>query len=218
MDSSILPLRSFAILSLPAILGLLASDPPVSGEGLVSRGPDTSVDESDSRSRSANADPQLTRNWYRYFCGPGWDPGTTTPCGIHGNGAPFHGCRNSAEVSGARLNVLSGDAELDDVVLTAYGERPSALSIVLQGPSKSTAGLPFGDGVRCVTGTLKRLYTRIAAGGTLTAPEGAELSIRNRSAALGDPIPSPGVRYYQVWYRDGPGHFNITSALQIDWP
>lgn len=215
MNPSLLPLRSFAIL---ASLGAFASDPPASGGAPVDRGPDSSVDESDSRRTGTDAGSEFTENWYSYFCGPGWDPAVTRPCGPHGNGATYYGCANSAESSGARLDIQSGDATLDDVVLLAHGERPSALSIVLQGPQKTPGGLTFGDGVRCVSGSLKRLYTRVAAGGVLVAPEGGELSIRSRSAALGDPIPSPGVRYYQVWYRDGPGHFNITSALQINWP
>ena len=180
--------------------------------------PDSSGDESVSRDRGASPDGQPTENWYRFFCGPGWDPDTTTPCGLHGNGAPFHGCASSASAQGARLEVEFGDAALDDVVLISYDEPPSALSIVLQGPSRSNPGLVFGDGVRCITGSLKRLYKRNAVAGILVAPLPGERSIRVLSAALGDPIPSPASRYYQVWYRDGPGHFNISSALQIDWP
>lgn len=215
MDCSILPLRSFALFSL---VGVLASQAPRTGAGAPAHASGVGVEDSNSGSNNLDADLTPSENWYRFFCGPGWDPTTTAPCGIHGNGATYHGCRNSADSAGARLTVQSGDAALDDVVLIAYGERPYALSIVLQGPQRSAGGLVFGDGVRCVIGTLERLYLRTAPGGILVAPEGSEPSIRTRSAGLGDTIPSPGTRYYQVWYRDGPGHFNITSALQIDWP
>ena len=98
MGSSILPLRSFVLL---ASLGVLASDPPASGGSPVDRGPDSASNESDTRRSNANAESELTENWYRFFCGPGWDPAVTRPCGIHGNGASYHGCANSAEASGA---------------------------------------------------------------------------------------------------------------------
>jgi len=159
-----------------------------------------------------------TQNWYGHFCSPGSDPSVTVPCGEWGNGIAYHGCQSSANVNGAALTVDSGDCVLDDVVMIAYDERPGALSIFLQGAQRTSSGLVFGDGVRCVSGSLKRLYTHSAPGGAITAPQSGEPSIRTRSAALGDTIPSPASRYYQVWYRDGPGHFNITSALQIDWP
>ena len=212
MDLSILPLRSFALLPL---LGVLAQESSSRGThdggGLA---PDSSI----PRSGTHAAEQPLTENWYRFFCGPGWDPDTTTPCGPHGNGSPYRGCANSANPQGARLDVQSGDSAADDVVLTASGERSSSLSIVLQGSTRSIAGLPFGDGVRCATGVTRRLYTQQAVDGVISAPQINEPSIRTRSAALGDPIPSPAFRYYQVWYRDGPGNFNITNGLRIDWP
>ena len=230
MGKSIFQLRSFAVLSLagvtgspthPAVGSVLGAGDPAPD----SRSPAPAVldSESDFGGSSSGvpgtaAQAQPSENWYQYFCGPGWDPAVLVPCGIHGNGAPYHGCRNSADIQGAALTVESGDAGADDVVLIAYGERPGALSIFLQGPWKTAVGLSFGDGVRCVSGTLKRLYSKVATGGVVTAPLSGEPSIRTRSAALGDPIPSPALRYYQVWYRDGPGHFNITSALQINWP
>jgi hypothetical protein len=223
VGSFIFQLRSFAIFSLAGLTSspLLATGVfPHSAEGppLVSLGRETGPGGSSSGIPGAGATAQPTENWYQFFCGPGWDPAVIVQCGIHGDGSPYHGCGNSADAHGGRLIVDSGDAAADDVVLYAFGERPGALSIILQGPSKTAGGLPFGEGVRCVSGSLKRLYSRIATGGVVIAPLSGEPSIRTRSAELGAPIPSPATRYYQVWYRDGVGHFNITSALQIDWP
>jgi len=212
MDLSILPLRSFALLPL---LGLLAQEPSSRG---VHEADGPSVDGSTPRDGAHSADLPMTENWYRFFCGPGWDPDNTTPCGQYGNGDTYHGCANSVNSHGARLTVLSGDSAVDDVVLMAFGERSSSLSIVLQGATHSLPGLPFGDGVRCLTGSPRRLYTHQAVDGVIIAPRITEPSIRTRSAALGDPIPSPAMRYYQVWYRDGPSGFNITSGIRIDWP
>jgi hypothetical protein len=84
----------------------------------------------------------------------------------------------------------------------------------------------FGDGLRCAGGTLKRLYSRNAVGGTVTAPQGADPSITARSAALGDTIPANGTRIYHVYYRDSsasfcpnpPGStFNVSNGLRVLW-
>ena len=100
---------------------------------------------------------------------------------------------------------------------------PTALSIFLQGDA-SIAPAPFGDGLRCVGGTLKRLYARNAAGGAASAPSAGEPSITEQSAILGDPIAPGSVRHYQVYYRDpelafcaGGGSFNATNGVSIAW-
>ena len=147
----------------------------------------------------------------------------TCPCGNAGD--PGSGCANSQNPGGARL-ASSGTQSPDTVVLTASGELPSVLSIVLQGTTNNPSGFLFGDGLRCATGTLKRLYVKNAVGGVVTAPAGGDLSITAQSAAKGDTIPSGGTRTYQVYYRDSsasfcpapPGDgFNVTNAVRITW-
>ena len=110
--------------------------------------------------------------------------------------------------------------------LRSTGELASALSIFLQGNNESVSGIVFGDGVRCITGSLKRLYVKNASGGVVSAPTGADLSITQRSANTGDPIPPGGVRGYQVYYRDPSGTFcpnppgntwNVSSGIRITW-
>ena len=73
---------------------------------------------------------------------------------------------------------------------------------------------------------MKRMYARNASGGTVTAPAGADPSISSRSAALGDPIPTGGSRWYQTYYRDPnlnfcpdpPGNsWNVSSGLSAIW-
>jgi hypothetical protein len=117
------------------------------------------------------------------------------------------------------------DLQADSVVLTSSGELQQSLSIVLQG-SASVAPASFGDGLRCVGGSLKRLYTHSAIGGVVTAPQAGDLSISARSAVLGDVIPPGATRYYQVLYRDGSpafcaapqgSSFNLSNGLAIDW-
>jgi hypothetical protein len=111
-------------------------------------------------------------------------------------------------------------------VLTSAGELPTALSIFLQGNASVGSGVVFGDGVRCVGGSLKRLYVKNASGGSVTAPEGVEPSITTQSSALGDPIAPGSMRWYQVYYRDPALTFcppvagntwNVSSGLQVTW-
>lgn len=147
-------------------------------------------------------------------------PGLSCPCGNNGS----YGCRNSWDATGGLLDA-TGDADTPgSVVLHAYGMLPTATCIFLQGNSLVDPGTAFGDGVRCVAGTLKRLYVKTASGGTASAPGSGDPSITAQSAALGDTIAAGTKRWYQVYYRDpadfgcaAPATFNITSGIQIDW-
>jgi hypothetical protein len=157
------------------------------------------------------------------FCpGDGTLP-TLCPCFNMGN--PGRGCANSQNASGALLTA-AGTTSPDTVVFTASGELPTALSIVLQGDNTNASGLVFGDGVRCVTGTLKRLYVKSAVGGSVSAPGAGDPSVTARSAALGDTILPGSTRSYQTYYRDAnatfcanpPGDtFNVTNGLIVTW-
>ena len=89
----------------------------------------------------------------------------------------------------------------DTLVFTSSGELPHALSIVMQGTT-SVGPFIFGDGLRCASGVLKRLYVKSASGGVVVAPQAGDLSVSARSAALGDTITQGATRYYQVYYRD----------------
>jgi len=153
------------------------------------------------------------------------DGSLATPCPCANFGAAGHGCQNSSLTGGAILG-CDGTTVPDTVVLFAAGERPSALTIFLQGTQTLTAGVVFGDGLRCASGTLKRLYVKNASGGAASAPAPGEPSITARSAALGDPI-APGTRrYYQTYYRDSNAvfcpppqgnTFNSSNAVKIVW-
>jgi subtilase family serine protease len=165
------------------------------------------------------------------FCGPGTaycagdsaDPNVSTFCPCLNFGATGHGCENSANAAGALLSA-AGSTNPDSVVFTSSGEPGSALSILMQGSSNASAGVVAGDGVRCVAGTLKRLYSYNASSGSVVFPQGGDPGIRTQSAILGDSIPPGGTRYYQVYYRDAntgfctPDTFNLSSGYFIVWP
>ncbi len=155
------------------------------------------------------------------------DGSTPTPCPCGNTGALGRGCENSETTGGARLDGI-GDPTIDSLVLVSSGERANAPTIFVQGDLSNSGGFTFGDGVRCASGTLKRLYVKIASGGVVHAPESGDPSISAQSTLLGDPIvPSFGqVRYYQAYYRDpdptfcpapaGNG-YNMSSMLTITW-
>jgi hypothetical protein len=113
----------------------------------------------------------------------------------------------------------------DTVQFTSSGERPTALSIFLQGNTNISSGVSFGQGVRCAGGVLKRLYVKTAVAGTAVAPVGADLTVHAQSAALGDMITAGTARYYQTYYRDpavlggcsASFTFNVTDGQSVAW-
>jgi hypothetical protein len=138
------------------------------------------------------------------LCEPGIGSVIACPCSNPPSG-PGRGCDNSSTTGGASLSA-TGEAQLtpDTLVFTAQGEKPTAPSVLLQGTSGVSLGVVFGQGVRCVGGTLNRLYTRAAIGGAVTLPDVTigDPSVSARSAALGDPILAGQSRWYAVYYRD----------------
>lgn len=154
------------------------------------------------------------------------DGSLSTLCPCTNFGATGRGCANSLAGSTGALLESAGTTTPDAVVLTASDERPTALSIFLQCVGQDPNGIPFGDGLRCANGNLKRLYVKNASGGIVSAPGMGDLSITARSAAAGDPIAPGSTRYYQTYYRDpAPAFcaapvgntFNITNGLFITW-
>jgi Tol biopolymer transport system component len=152
--------------------------------------------------------------------------GSDAACPCSNSGAAGHGCENSASTGGALLQAL-GEAALgsDTLVLTSAGELPTALSLFLQG-SLVIPAAQFGDGLRCTSGTLKRLYARNASGGAVSAPQAGDPSISTRSATLGDVLSAGATRYYQTYYRDPDPAFcaapsgnswNISAGLVVLW-
>ena len=159
------------------------------------------------------------------MCHPGEAGVMACPCG-NAPGASGNGCNNSSHSGGAHLSA-TGVASLsaDSLVFTAVREKPTSLSIVIQGPSFTPAGAVFGQGVRCVSGSLKRLYVKTASGGAITAPAAGDLPVHTRSAALGDTIAAGSDRFYFVFYRDpvvlggcpATSTLNATQAGKVTW-
>jgi hypothetical protein len=136
------------------------------------------------------------------------------------------GCDNSANTGGAEL-CATGFASLaaDTVVFTTDGEKPTALSVLVQGTTDNPPGVIAGQGIRCAGGQLKRLYVRSASNGSIHAPVTGEQSVSARSAAMGDPLGPGSVRHYFAYYRDPIvlggcpvlSTFNVTQGGRIAW-
>lgn len=155
------------------------------------------------------------------YCQPGANGVIGCPCNNPPQGSG--GCNNSIGTGGATL--FGGGSPLlsaDSFVLGQSGELPNSLSIFLSGKANAMTGVTFGDGVRCVGGSLKRLYVHNASAGSVIAPTGADDPVTVRSSALGDTIHACETRYYQVYYRDSnlgfcAGGFNVGSGLKATW-
>ena len=162
------------------------------------------------------------------FCEPNTGGVIACPCG--NNGAAGKGCENSAATGGAQLSGTGSASTLGDtLVMTATGiasAGPSCVgfnqnltSILLQGTTLLAAGVPFGDGVRCFGGALKRINVGVSSAGTYNFGPG----VLAQSTALGDPLVSGDTRYYLVYYRDScptfcpSSNFDATQGYMITW-
>jgi hypothetical protein len=138
-----------------------------------------------------------------FACDPGSGGVISCPCSNPASGSG-RGCNNSFNTGGATITA-TGVASLaaSTVQFITSSQTANGTTILLQGNNQIAAGVPFGQGVRCVGGTLKRLYVKSPGGtGGITAPSGADLDIPNRSANLGDVIAPASTRYYMAYYRD----------------
>ncbi len=168
-----------------------------------------------------------TSGGFTSFCDPGASGVMACPCSNVPSGSG-RGCNNFGAMSGGASLSATGTGSLaaDTLVFTSTGENNSSLTIFLQGTASTATGLQYGAGVRCVDGTLKRLYTGGASAGAITRPGGGDPNVHTRSAALGDPISAGQSRYYMTYYRDplaaGPcgntaSTFNDSQAGAVVW-
>ena len=154
------------------------------------------------------------------FC---FGDGAPIVCGCGNPGVAGNGCANSVIAAGANL-AAAGAASLgaDTVGLTASG-MSGGTCIFLQGTTQ-VAPIAFGDGMRCVGGTLVRLSVKAIVGGAAAFPVAGDPTVSARSAAAGDVIAAGTLRYYQTHYRDAvvfacapPATFNVTNGLSVMW-
>ncbi len=144
---------------------------------------------------------------------------TGAPCPCGNTGTSGRGCENSASTGGALLRG-SGIPQVsnDFFELRVEGMPASTTCLFYQGTSVTTPAAPFGDGLRCVAGTVIRLATKVASGGAARYPTSSEVDISVRGQ-----IPlAGGTRHYQAWYRNAApfctaSTFNLSNGISVDW-
>lgn len=143
--------------------------------------------------------------------------GAACPCGNHGAGG--HGCANSEESAGGLL-AAAGTTSPDSAALDAINLRSATLTVFFKGDASLPSAVPFGDGLRCVGGALRRFGAQTSVNGTATFPG----SIGGTLSAAGGNTPGSGeVAYYQAFYRDGlpgyctAGRTNASNGVQVVW-
>lgn len=145
--------------------------------------------------------------------------GTATACPCGNSGTAGSGCASSVSASGAYL-VATGIASVSaDSLVLAGSDMPSSSVLYFQGTAQQSggAGVVFGDGLRCVAGTIRRLGTKSNVSGASTYPAAGDVAISLRGAVPA----SGGTRYYQAWYRNVAGPcgsgYDLTNAIAVTW-
>jgi hypothetical protein len=149
------------------------------------------------------------------------DPATPCPCGNHETSTiAMRGCTHSLGY-GAELYTNGIASVSADTLVLRCGQLPYTTSVMFfQGTAIENGGWgsPFGDGVRCVTGSVVRIGSRQAAVGAASypsQPSDPRVSVRGGVVA-GD------VRMYQAWYRNNASFctsaaFNTTNGYRLLW-
>jgi hypothetical protein len=156
----------------------------------------------------------VTREFDRTVC-DGAGP-VACPCG--NAGLPGRGCANSAVAGGTLLDgINAASVNLDSFILLANGLPPTSTCLFFQGTTNPTATV-FGDGLRCVAGSIIRLGLATASSGDAHYPGTGDpdISVRGLIPAAG------GQRYYQAWYRNAASFcttstFNVSNAIAVHW-
>jgi hypothetical protein len=150
------------------------------------------------------------------FCS-GDGTGTACPCAP---GSAGRGCGNSVHAIGALLSSggtasVGADTLVFMASLTAGGP-----GLFFQGSNVASiaTGIGFGDGLLCVGGSLVRMAVKFPVGGQLIFPSAGDPAVH----VAGSVLTTPGVRYYQTWYRDAAAFcsastFNLTNGVRVTW-
>lgn len=155
----------------------------------------------------------------RSFCA-GDGTGTACPCGNSSPAGSGRGCLNSTGVGALLTTSGAPVVSADSLVLTGSGMPASTSVLYFQGTAESGAGagVVFGDGKRCASGTVIRLGTKTNSGGTSSYPAAGDPAISVRGA-----VPAAGAtRTYQAWYRNTAAFctvdgFNLTNGVRATW-
>ena len=151
------------------------------------------------------------------FC---FGDGTSGPCPCANNSAvgANEGCLHNPGVVGGKL-VASGapSIQCDNLQLCA-SQLLGTNCLFVQGSTAPAGPFPFGDGVRCIGGQLRRIAISPINGGNACL---GGASTPSTISTLGSVV--AGNTYgYQVWYRDNSAYctafaYNMTNGVLATW-
>lgn len=140
--------------------------------------------------------------------------GSSCPCGNFGGAG--EGCANSTASGAVIASTGSASVAAANLVLTGASLVPGQPGLYFQANQQVNGGLgnPFGDGLRCAGGGVRRLQVRQA--------NGAGVSSTTIDLVAQGGVVAGNTHTYQIWYRDptlGPcgSGFNLTNGLAITW-
>jgi len=164
------------------------------------------------------------------FCGAGVGGIISCPCGNPQVPAgSTTGCDNFVAPAGGATLAATGNAVTnagDTVQFQMTGGVGTSVTVLFQGTT-NTANTRSGAGVRCVGGTLKRLYKGNPVAGAINFPNNG-VTVHDQSALKGFVINAPVTLYYYAAYRNSAANgqpgcpglnfgFNTTNAVSADW-
>jgi hypothetical protein len=144
--------------------------------------------------------------------------GNACPCGNNSPAGGQSGCLNSVG-TGGKLEASGIPSIANDSVLLSGSQMANSSALFYQGTTQTTGGLgaPFGDGLRCASGSVIRLGIEQNVAGASHFPGAG-----NPAVSVKGQIAAPGTRTYQVWYRNAaafcnPETFNLTNGWSLTW-
>ena len=151
--------------------------------------------------------------------------GTATACPCGNAGIEGRGCGNSVQPQGASLWVTGNPSVSNDTAFFDVQWIPSTTALLYQGTAQVAGGMgaTFGDGLRCVGGTVRRISAHMSYSGggsfpeTVRWPEGSDFSVAFQGGAT-----AGSTLHYQVWYRNASpfctsATFNLSNGVTVTW-
>jgi hypothetical protein len=137
--------------------------------------------------------------------------GSNGPCPCANAGGTGEGCANSTGNGGMLAATGSTSVSANDLMLIATQVKPNALSVAIQGNAVLAVPRIYGDGLRCVGGSLKRL------GIGHSSPDGTVIFGPGLAGRGG--WTSGAIFGFQVYHRDPTGPcgtgFNVTPTVAV---
>jgi hypothetical protein len=145
--------------------------------------------------------------------------GSASPCPCGPNAGGRGGCPSSVALSGAILEAFGAPELVNDTLLLRGLAMPDAAVLYFQGtaPANGGNGSAFGDGLRCVTGSVRRLGTLNNAQGWSAYPGPGQARV-----SVAGQVTMPATLRYQAWYRNAAAFctadtFNLTNGITVVW-